>query len=185
MPIESVMSSNHLKLCHPLLLLPPIPPNIKVFSNESTLCMRWPKYWSFSFSIIPSKEHPGLISIRALLLLGWAEKGIYFFLMLLFLCFIRPGIFRTSSLGDSISSNPERTALRRQGDDTGHIEVLQQRAGSQNIKWLLLIKENQIFQVKELIQRFFMHGKTQGDHRTSLPHWCFSYKESQNSQRAT
>ena len=58
------MPSSHLKLCHPLLLLPPIPPTISVFSNESTLCMRWPKYWSFSFSIIPSKEHPGLISFR-------------------------------------------------------------------------------------------------------------------------
>ena len=62
--IESVMPSSHLILCHPLLLLPPIPPSIKVFSNESTLCMRWPKYWSFSFSISPSKEHPGLISFR-------------------------------------------------------------------------------------------------------------------------
>ena len=58
------MPSNHLILCRPLLLLPPIPPSIRVFSNESTLCMRWPKYWSFSFSIIPSKEIPGLISFR-------------------------------------------------------------------------------------------------------------------------
>ena len=58
---ESVMPSSHLILCHPLLLLPPIPPSIRVFSNESTLCMRWPKYWSFSFGIIPSKEIPGLI----------------------------------------------------------------------------------------------------------------------------
>ena len=56
------MPSSHLILCHPLFLLPPIPPSIRVFSNESTLRMRWPKYWSFSFSIIPSKEHPGLIS---------------------------------------------------------------------------------------------------------------------------
>ena len=64
MSIESVTPSSHLILCRPLLLLPPIPPNIRVFSNESTLCMRWPKYWSFSFSIIPSKEHPGLISFR-------------------------------------------------------------------------------------------------------------------------
>ena len=64
MSIESVMPSSHLILCHPLLLLPPIPPSIRVFSNESTLHMRWPKYWSFSFSIIPSKEHPGLISFR-------------------------------------------------------------------------------------------------------------------------
>ena len=62
--IESVMPSNHLILCHPLLLLPPIPPSIKVFSNESTLRMRWPKNWSFSFSIIPSKEIPGLIFFR-------------------------------------------------------------------------------------------------------------------------
>ena len=62
--IESVMPSSHLILCRPLLLLPPIPPSIRVFSNESTLRMRWPKYWSFSFSIIPSNEHPGLISFR-------------------------------------------------------------------------------------------------------------------------
>ena len=64
MSIESVMPSRHLILCRPLLLLPSISPSIRVFSNESTLCMRWPKYWSFSFSIIPSKEHPGLISFR-------------------------------------------------------------------------------------------------------------------------
>ena len=62
--IESVMPSSHLIFCRPLLLLPPIPPIIRVFSNESTLHMRWPKYWSFSFSIIPSKEIPGLISFR-------------------------------------------------------------------------------------------------------------------------
>ena len=62
--IESVMPSSHLIFCHPLLLLPPIPPSIKIFSNESTLRIRWPKYWSFSFSIIPSKEIPGLISFR-------------------------------------------------------------------------------------------------------------------------
>ena len=64
MPIESVMPSSHLILCRPLLLLPPILPSIRVFSNESTLRMRWPKYWSFSFSISPSNEHPGLISFR-------------------------------------------------------------------------------------------------------------------------
>ena len=64
MPIESVMPSSHLILCLPLLLLPPIPPSIRVFSNESTLCMRWPKYWSFSFSVSPSNERPGLIFIR-------------------------------------------------------------------------------------------------------------------------
>ena len=62
--IESVMPSSHLILCRPLLLLPAIPPSIRVFSNESALRMRWPKYWSFSFSIIPSKEHAGLISFR-------------------------------------------------------------------------------------------------------------------------
>ena len=62
--IESVMPSSHLILYHPLLLLPPTPPSIRVFSNESTLRMRWPKYWSISFSIIPSKEIPGLISFR-------------------------------------------------------------------------------------------------------------------------
>ena len=62
--IESVMPSSHLILCRSLLLLTPIPPSIRVFSNESTHRMRWPKYWSFSFSIIPSKEHPGLISFR-------------------------------------------------------------------------------------------------------------------------
>ena len=61
---ELVMPSSHLILCRPLLLLPPIPPSIRVFSNESTLHIRWPKYWSFSFSISPSKEHPGLISFR-------------------------------------------------------------------------------------------------------------------------
>ena len=62
--IESVMPSSHLILCHPLFLRPPFPPSIRVFSNESTLHMRWLKYWSFTFSIIPSKEHPGLISFR-------------------------------------------------------------------------------------------------------------------------
>ena len=67
--IESVMPSSHLILCRPFLLLPPIPPNIRVFSNESTLHMRWPKYWNFSFSIILYKEHPGLISFR----MDWLE----------------------------------------------------------------------------------------------------------------
>ena len=64
MSIESVMPSSHLVLCHPLLLLRPIPPSIRVFSNESTLHMRWSKYWSFSFNISPSNEYPGLISFR-------------------------------------------------------------------------------------------------------------------------
>ena len=64
MSIESVMPSSYLILCHPLLLLPPIPPSIRVFSNESNLRMRWPKYWSFSFNVSPFNEHPGLISFR-------------------------------------------------------------------------------------------------------------------------
>ena len=64
MSIESVMPSNHLILCNPLLLLPSIFPSIRVFSNESALCVRWPKYWSFSYNISPSNEHPGLISVR-------------------------------------------------------------------------------------------------------------------------
>ena len=64
MSIESVMPSSHLILCRPLLLLPPVPSSIRVFSSESTLHMRWPKYWSFSFSISPSNEHLGLISFR-------------------------------------------------------------------------------------------------------------------------
>ena len=64
MSVESMMPSNHLILCHPRLLLPSIFPSIRVFSNESTLHIRWPKYWSFSFSISPSSEHPGLISFR-------------------------------------------------------------------------------------------------------------------------
>ena len=63
------MPSSHLILCHPLLLLPPTPPSIRVFSNESTLHIKWPKYWSFSFSISPSNEHPGLISFR----MDWLE----------------------------------------------------------------------------------------------------------------
>ena len=75
MSIESVMPPNHLILCPPLLLLPPIPPSIRVFSNESVLHIRWPKYWSFSFSISPSNEHPGLISVRMdLLNLPWSPR---------------------------------------------------------------------------------------------------------------
>ena len=74
--IESVMPSSHLILCHPLLLLPPIPPSIGVFSNESTLHMRWPKYWSFSFSIISSKEIPGLISFKWTGWISLQSKGL-------------------------------------------------------------------------------------------------------------
>ena len=73
--IESVMPFNHPILCHPLLLLPPIPPSIMVFSNESTLCIRWPKYWSFSFNIGPSNEHPELITFRMDLLDLLAVQG--------------------------------------------------------------------------------------------------------------
>ena len=69
MSIESVMPSSHLILCRPLLVLPPIPQSIRVFSNESTLRMRWPKYWSFSFSISPSNEYPGLVSFS----LDWLD----------------------------------------------------------------------------------------------------------------
>ena len=70
MCIDSVMPSSHLIFCRPLLLLPPIPPSIRVFSNESTLCMRWPKYWSFSLSINPFNEHPGLVSFR----MDWLDR---------------------------------------------------------------------------------------------------------------
>ena len=69
MPVESVMPSNHLTLCLPLLLLPSVLPSIRVFSSKSALRIRWPKYWSFSFSISPSNEHPGLISFR----MGWLD----------------------------------------------------------------------------------------------------------------
>ena len=72
MPIESVMPSSHLIFCCPLLLLPPIPPSIRFFSNESTVCMRWPKYWNFSFSISPSNEHPGLISFK----MDWLDPSL-------------------------------------------------------------------------------------------------------------
>ena len=76
MSIELVMPSSHFILCHPLLLLPLIPPRIRVFSNESALCMRWPKYWSFSFSISPSNKHPGLTSFRIYWLGLLAVQGI-------------------------------------------------------------------------------------------------------------
>ena len=69
MSVESVMPSNLLILCHPLLLLPSVFPSIRVFSDESALCIRWPKYWSFSLNISPSNEHPGLISFR----MGWLD----------------------------------------------------------------------------------------------------------------
>ena len=74
--IESVIPTSHLVLCCPLLLLPPIPPSIRVFSNESTLRIRWPKYWNFSFSVSPSNEHPGLISFRMDWLDLFQSKGL-------------------------------------------------------------------------------------------------------------
>ena len=77
MPIESVMPSNHLILCRPLLLLPSIFPSIRIFSNESALHIRWPKYWSFSFNISPSNEHPGLISFRMDCLYILAVQGTF------------------------------------------------------------------------------------------------------------
>ena len=76
MSIESVMPSNHLILCRPVLLLPSIFPSIRVFSNESALCIRWPKYWSFSFKINPSDEHPGLISFRMDSWISLQSKGL-------------------------------------------------------------------------------------------------------------
>ena len=76
MSIKSVIPSSYLILCRPLLLLPPIPPSIRVFSNESTLPMKWPKYWSFSFSIIPSKQPPGLISLEWTGWISLQSKGL-------------------------------------------------------------------------------------------------------------
>ena len=76
MSVQSVMPSGHLLLCHPLLFLPSIPPSIRVFSSESTLCMRWPNYWSFSFSISPSNEHPGLTSFRMDCWITLQSKGL-------------------------------------------------------------------------------------------------------------
>ena len=76
MSIESVMPYSHLILCRPLLLLSPIPPSIQVFSNESTLRMRWPKYWSFSFSISPSNENPGLTALEWTSWISWQSKGL-------------------------------------------------------------------------------------------------------------
>jgi len=76
MSIETVRPSNHLILCRPLLLLPPIPPSIRVFSSESALCLRWPKYWNLSFNISPSNEHPGLFSFRMDWLDSLQSKGL-------------------------------------------------------------------------------------------------------------
>ena len=74
--VESVIPSNHLILCHPFIFLPSVFPSIRVFSNESALCIRWPKYWSFSFSISPSNEYSGLISFRIDWFVSWQSKGL-------------------------------------------------------------------------------------------------------------
>ena len=101
------MPSSHLILCRPLLLLPPIPPSIRVFSNESTLRMRWPKYWSFSFSISPSSEHPGLISFRMDWLDLLAVQGT--FKSLLQHHSSKSSIFRRSAFFTVQLSHPYRT----------------------------------------------------------------------------
>ena len=101
MSIESVMPSSHLILCRPLLLLPPIPPSIRVFSNESTLHMRRPKYWSFSFSISPSNEHPGLISFR----MDWLDLLVTTRTIKLFSKITRPIVYSKQLETISISFN--------------------------------------------------------------------------------
>ena len=116
-PIESVMPSSHLILCRPLFLLPPIPSSIRVFSNESTLPMRWPKYWSFSFGISPSNEHPGLISFRMDWLDLLAVQGILKSLLQHYSS--KPSIFRHSAFFTVQLSHPSMTtgkiiALTRQ-----------------------------------------------------------------------
>ena len=100
--IESVMPSNHLILCHPLLLLPSIFASIRVFSNESTLCIRWPKYRSFSFNISPSSEHPGLTSFR----MDWLDLFIWGLLCASVSCLLywSPSGFRETSRGQRIHS---------------------------------------------------------------------------------
>ena len=114
MPIESVMPSSHLILCRPLLLLPPVFPSIRVFSNESTLRIRWPKYWSFSFSISPSNEHPGLISFRMDLLDLLAVHGTL--KSLLQHHSSKASIFRCSTFFTVQLSHPYMTTGRIQGD---------------------------------------------------------------------
>ena len=107
MSIESVMPSNHLILCHPLLLLPPIPPSIRVFSNASTLCIRWPKNWSFSIS--PSNEHPGLISFRMDWLDLLAIQGTLTLKSLLQHHSLKASIFRLSAFFTVQLSHPYMT----------------------------------------------------------------------------
>ena len=111
------MPSSHLILCRPLLLLPPIPPSIRVFSNESALRMRWPKYWSFSFNISPSKEHPGLISFRVdwldLLVVQGTLKSVLQHHSLKASIFRRPAFF-TVQLSHSYMTTGKTIALTRQ-----------------------------------------------------------------------
>ena len=113
MSIESVMPSSHLILCRPLILLPPIPPSIRVFSNESTLRMRWPKYWSFSFSIISSKEHPGLISFR----MDWFDLAVQGSLLQHHsskASILRRSVFFTVQLSHPYTTTGKTIALTRQ-----------------------------------------------------------------------
>ena len=111
------MSSSYLILCHPLLIVPPIPPSIKVFSNESTLHMRWPEYWSFSFSISPSKEHAGLISFRMDWLDLLAVQGTLKSLLQHHsskASILRPSAFFTFQLSHSYMTTGKTIALTRQ-----------------------------------------------------------------------
>ena len=115
--IESVMPSSHLILCRPLLLLPPIPPSIRAFCNESTLHMRWPKYWSFSFSIIPFKEIPGLISFRMDWLDLLAVQGTLKSLLQHHsskASILRYSVFFTVQLSHPYMTNGKTIALKRQ-----------------------------------------------------------------------
>ena len=107
------MPSSHLILCRPLLLLPPTPPNISVFSNESTLCMKLPKYWSFRFSISPSKEHPGLISFRTDWLDLLAVQGILKSLLQHYSSILRHSAFFTVQLSHPYMTTGKTIALTR------------------------------------------------------------------------
>ena len=113
MSIESVMPSSHLILCHPLLLPPPIPSSIRVFSNKSTLCMRWPKYWSFSFNISLSNEYPVLISFRMVpvILRRDAKGGTLLFCKGLSRVFSTPHFKSINSLALSFLHSPSLTSI--------------------------------------------------------------------------
>ena len=115
--IGSVIPSSNLLLCHPLLLLPPIPPRIRVYSNVSTLCIRWAKYWSFSFSIIPSKEQPGLIAFRMDWLNLLAVQGTLISLLQHHnskASILRPSAFFTVLLSHPYMTTGKTTALIRE-----------------------------------------------------------------------